>query len=95
MPEAKQFTFTYQELASMMVRELGISEGLWGVYINFGIRGANIGQDNTDLRPSAIIPVLEVGLRRFDEPSNLTVDAAEIAKTAPTKAKVAKAAAAR
>lgn len=87
MPEAKQITFTYQEVAEMMIERLGVSEGLWGVYINFGIQGANIGPNSSDLKPSAIVPVLEIGLQRFEEPSNLTVDAAKVVKAAPAKRK--------
>lgn len=91
MAEAKQFTFTYQELAEMMVRSLGISEGLWGIYMRFGITAANAGPNPEELKPTAIIPVLEIGLQRMEEPSNLTVDAAEVAETSSTRAKAAKA----
>ena len=77
MAEPQAFKFTYQELAALMVRELGLSEGLWGVYLKFGIAAGNVGSGPEDLRPTAIVPVLEVGLQRFSEPSNLTVDAAE------------------
>lgn len=90
MPETKQITFTYQEVAEMMVRNLEINEGLWGVYIKFGIQAGNVGAGPDDLRPSAIVPVLELGLQRFDGPTNLTVDAAEVVKATPKKAKATK-----
>lgn len=92
MAEARQIIFTYKELAEMMVRQLGISEGLWGIYIKFGIAALNAGPGPEELRPTAIVPVLEIGLQRFEEPSNLTVDAAEMAKSAPTRRARAKAA---
>jgi hypothetical protein len=85
MAEPKQLVFTYKELAEMMVRQTGLKEGLWGVFLRFGIGGANIGQGPEDLLPAAIVPVVEIGLQRFDEPSRLTVDAAEIAKAAAGK----------
>ena len=78
MPEAKQVIFSYRELAEMMVQRLGLTEGLWGIYVKFGIAAANAGVGSEDLRPTAIVPVLEIGLQRFEEPSNLTVDAAEV-----------------
>lgn len=78
MAEAKVFTFTYQELAEMMIRRVGLSEGLWGVYVKFGLQAANVGPGPEDLRPAAILPVLEIGLQRLDEPSSLAVDAAEL-----------------
>lgn len=93
MPEAKQIIFTYQELAEMMVRRLGISEGLWGIYVRFGITASNAGPSPEELKPTAIVPVLEIGLQRFDEPSNLTVDAAEVVKAGKSEGKTARAAA--
>ena len=93
MPESKQIIFTYQEVAELMVRKLGLTEGLWGIYVKFGIAAANAGPGPEDLKPTAFVPLLELGLQRMDEPSNLTVDAAELAKTtARPKAKKASAA---
>jgi hypothetical protein len=85
MAEAKQIGFTYQELAELMVRQAGIKEGLWGIYMRFGIAGANVGQSPDDVSPAAIVPVVEIGLQRFEEPSRLTVDAAEVAKAAASR----------
>lgn len=78
MPTPKQFEFTYKELAEMMVREVGVTEGHWGIFVGFGIQGANIGSGPNDIVPAAIVPVTKIGLQRFDEPTNLTVDAAEV-----------------
>jgi hypothetical protein len=89
MAEAKQIGFSYQELAELMVRKAEVKEGLWGIYMKFGIAGVNVGQSPEDVSPAAIVPVLEIGLQRFEEPSRLTVDAAEIAGAG--KAKSAKA----
>lgn len=89
MAEPKQFTFSYREIAEMMVQRLDITEGLWGVWVNFGIKGANIGAGPDDLVPAAIVPVLEIGLQRFDEPSRLTVDAAEVARRKKAKVREA------
>ena len=77
MAETPIRTFTHKEIAEILVKEQNIHEGLWGVYIKFGIGAANIGDpDNGLLLPSAIVPVREIGLQRFDKESNLTVDAA-------------------
>lgn len=90
MAEAQIFKFTFEELADLMVRELHLSEGLWGLYMRFGIAAGNTGSGLEDLKPTAVVPVLEIGLQRFDEPSNLTVDAAEINKPARAKVKRSK-----
>lgn len=79
MPEPEVLKFTFKEVAELMVRQAGLTEGLWGLYVRFGIAAANTGTSLEDLKPTAIVPVLELGLQRFSEPSALTVDAAEIA----------------
>jgi hypothetical protein len=78
MPEVQQYAYTFKELAEALVRQQGIHEGLWGVYVEFGIAAGNIGPTPEDVRPAAIVPILKLGLQRFSEPSTLTVDAAEV-----------------
>jgi hypothetical protein len=80
MPEARQFTFTYQEIAEALVKQQGIHEGLWGVYVEFGIAAANVGTspESNDVVPAAIVPIQRMGIQRFDEANNLTVHAAEV-----------------
>jgi hypothetical protein len=60
-----------------LIRYNDLHEGLWGIYIEFGLGAANLGQGPEDILPAAIVPVKKIGLQRFDEPNNLTVDAAE------------------
>jgi len=86
MPEAKNMVFTFKEIAEALIRKANIHEGLWGVFVRFGIAGANVGSGpkSEDLRPAAIVPIVELGIQKFDEPNNLTVDAAEVN---PEKAK--------
>ncbi len=60
------------------MKKQGIHEGIWGIYIRFGIKGANIGEQSGDLSPAAIVPVLDIGIQRFENESNLTVDAAQV-----------------
>ena len=79
MPETKNIEFDYKEIAEALVRYSDIHEGLWGIAIKFGLQGANIGVGSSDdITPAAIIPILKLGLQRFDEPNNLTVNASEI-----------------
>jgi hypothetical protein len=80
MAEAKNYMFTYKEVAEALVKAQDLHEGLWGVYLEFGIGGGNIpaGPDNQTLVPAAIIPILRIGIQRFDQPNSLTVDAAEV-----------------
>lgn len=79
MGESTQIKFTYKELAELMVRKQGIKEGHWAVYLRFGIAGVNTGPTEETAVPTAIVPVLEVGLQRADAPSPLTIDASKVA----------------
>jgi hypothetical protein len=84
MPDDPQiYNFTHRELAEILIKHLDIHEGLWGIYVEFGIGAMNIGQGLNDVLPAAIVPIVKLGLQRFGEPSNLTADAA---KVNPTKA---------
>lgn len=80
MAEVKTYLFDYKEVAEALVKKQEIHEGLWGIYMEFGIGAANISIDPSDqaLLPAAIIPVRRIGIQRFDTPNSLTVDAAEV-----------------
>lgn len=72
----------YKELAELMVKQRGIHEGHWGVYVRFGLRAANMNIQQEDmsihLLPTAILPILEIGIQPFNNATDLTVDAATI-----------------
>jgi hypothetical protein len=79
MPETKQLSFTHKEIAAALLKGSDLHEGHWGVLLNFGIAGANVAfPPKGELVPSAIVPVVSIGLQRFEEPNGLTVDAAEV-----------------
>lgn len=84
MPEAKQIIYTFKELATLMVKDQGIHEGYWGIFARFGIGAVNAGPSETDIKPTAVVPIVELGLQRFDELNNLSVNAAEVNPAAPT-----------
>jgi len=71
-------TIDYRDLATLIVRDKGIRNGYWGAFFRFGLAGANAGPDPESLVPAAIVGIQEVGIQRFDEPNNLTVDAAKV-----------------
>jgi hypothetical protein len=89
MAEVKTYAFDYKEVAEALIKKQGIHEGLWGVYMEFGIGAANIPSDPSQqtLLPAAIVPVVKIGIQRFDRPTSLTVDAAEVNPPPPEPAK--------
>lgn len=78
MPESTNLVFAHAELAEILVKKLGLHEGLWGLYFEFGLIGANVPlpPDGKQFSPAAICTINKVGVQRFETPSNLTVDAA-------------------
>ena len=78
MAETKQIVFGYQEIVETLVKKQGLHDGIWGLYVRFGLKATNMGGSDTDLRPAAIIPVLEIGIQKQDGQTNLTVDAAKV-----------------
>ena len=78
MPEPNQINFSHKEVATALIRANDIHDGVWGLYIRFGMRGMNFGTTDNDLNPTAIVPILSIGLQRFEKVNNLSVDAAEV-----------------
>lgn len=78
MSEAALYIFSFKELAELMVKKQGLHEGLWAISVKFGINAANISFGGTDYSPTAMIPILEIGIQKQTEPTPLTVDAAKV-----------------
>jgi hypothetical protein len=70
--------FSHKELAELLVKAQELHEGIWGISVQFGLAATNAGTTEKELMPAAIVPVLSVGLRKFDSENNLTVDAAKV-----------------
>jgi len=79
MPETKSIVFTYKEVVEALIRYNSIHEGLWDLYIEFGLAAANIGPGpENEYSPAAIIPLKKIGIQRVEKITNLTVDAAVV-----------------
>jgi hypothetical protein len=78
MAEATQLVFSHKEVATALIRAQGLHEGIWGLYMKFGIAGANVGVTPGEVNPAAIVPILEIGLQRFDEENNISANAAKV-----------------
>lgn len=78
MAEATLINYSFKELSELMVKDQNIHEGYWGIYIRFGIGAINAGPSDNELKPAAVVPVLEIGLQRYNELNNLCVNAAEV-----------------
>lgn len=76
MAEPTQIVFSYKEVAEALLKTQNIHEGIWGIFIKFGISAANVGPTPDSLAPAAIVPVLQIGLQKFEQENNLSIDAA-------------------
>lgn len=93
MAEADRFMFDHKELAEALIRHQGIREGLWGISVEFTLAATNVptGADGKTISPAAINIVQRIGIQRFPEGNNLTVDAAKVnSKGKTTKTKTTK-----
>jgi hypothetical protein len=87
MPETNQYIFSFKEIVTALIKAHDIHEGIWGLFVNFGISAQNIGPNENELRPAAMIPILQLGLLKFDKETNLSVDAAKVNPAMPTNSK--------
>lgn len=78
MAEATQYKFDLAEVAELLIRKAGITEGLWTIGVNFNIGVAVAGPDKDNVRPSALISVDQLVLTRAMEPGPLVYDAADL-----------------
>ena len=78
MPEATQIVFKHRELVEILIKSQGIHDGIWGLFLRFGLGASNVGASEAELQPAAIIPVLEIGLQKFEKETNISVDAAKV-----------------
>lgn len=78
MPETSQIVFSHKEIVELMIRQQGIHEGIWGLFIKFSLGASNVGPTATEVLPAAIVGVVEIGLQKFEQESNLALDAAKI-----------------
>jgi hypothetical protein len=83
MAETKTIMFNHKEIAKILIQKQAIHEGIWGVIFEFALAGGLIpfppGSDI--VVPGAIVPIMKIGLQRFDAHNPITVDAAEVNPT--------------
>ncbi|MBK5912802.1 hypothetical protein [Rhodocyclus purpureus] len=69
-----------RQIAELLVKQYGLTDGLYDPMIEFSIGTAYAGANEDDTLPSAIVGVSRIGLIRTQKKTALTVDAAQINK---------------
>ncbi len=80
MPEASQIEYKLKELAELMARDQGLTEGHWMILVRFASTAANIETAPNDISPAAISAVTTIGIQRVPAPTAISVDASQLAK---------------
>lgn len=78
MPEITSYTFAFQEVAKLLIREQGITEGHWLIGVNFSSIGLNTSLNNQSHLPTVVTQLTGLALQRVPEPTPLSVDAATV-----------------
>ena len=78
MAEVNQYVFDFKEVVEALLRKQGIREGIWGIYVEFGLNAANVGPTDEQLLPTALISIKKIGIQRLEKETNLTVDASKL-----------------
>jgi len=76
--ESGNIVTSHKQVVEALLRFHGIHEGVWGLFVRFGLGAANIGAIAGEIVPAAVVPVVEIGLQKFKEVTNISVDAAEV-----------------
>lgn len=75
---SQQYLFTHKEVAEALIKQQGLQEGTWGLYVEFGIAAGNLQDSTGNVVPAAIVPIVKLGLQRFGADHPLAVNAAEV-----------------
>jgi hypothetical protein len=75
--EKRYYDLSFTDITEALIIKLDLHDGLWGVRATFGIGAANISGPAGKMVPTAMVPLLSIGLQSFEEPNDLTVDAAK------------------
>ena len=78
MGEVQTFTLNYKEVVEVLIKHQDLHEGIWQLYIEFGLGAANIPTGENQLSPAAIIPINKIGLKRVEAVNSLALDASKV-----------------
>jgi hypothetical protein len=81
MADAAQYTFSYEEVATALIKQLDINEGLWALNVNFSFSAKSFRKEasNPAMSPGFYGILEHIGLIRVAKSiSGLTVDAARV-----------------
>ena len=81
MGESKTIVFEYEEVITALIKQQGIHEGVWALYLQFGLQvgNINVGSPEGKQVPGVIIPIMQIGIEKTSEKATgIFVDAAKV-----------------
>ena len=60
MAEVNQYVFDFKEIVEALLKKQGIHEGIWGIYVEFGLGASNVGPTDEQLLPTAFVPIIDL-----------------------------------
>ena len=82
-PKITKKILTHKEVTLALIKHQNIHEGIWQLYVEFGISAGNIpiaeeNQENLRVCPAAIVPIKAIGLMMVDKENPLALDASKV-----------------
>jgi hypothetical protein len=70
--------FKYQEVLEALIKKAGLHNGKWQLIMTFGLAAGNMGPNDAEIVPGAMVAVTSIGLQKAAEgaPAALVADAA-------------------
>jgi hypothetical protein len=78
MADVDRYKFSYQEVATALIKQQGLHEGIWNIALEFGLGAIMGGPSLEQAVPTAMVPVVSIGLSKVDKESNTAVDASRV-----------------
>ncbi len=78
MAEIKTITLTHKEVVEALIKHQGLHEGIWQLYVEFGIAATNVSTGEDQISPAAIVPVKTIGLHKAEQENPLSADASKV-----------------
>lgn len=85
MPQIDRYAFYLKELAAILVRNSGIHEGHWSVFLEFGfgVTSVKTAPEEERVFPAAVTSIQRFGILRAEQSTPLSVDAALVNPVKP------------
>ncbi|HEX6708337.1 MAG TPA: hypothetical protein VF169_26625 [Albitalea sp.] len=77
-PTTQQHSFSWLDIARCLMKEKGITNGLWMTGVELGFAAANAGPTTGSVVPAGMVAVQSIVLTRAKAPGPLVFDAAEL-----------------